>query len=136
RHLRGGVGHPGGRPGGGEEARLAGGPCRRLPGGLPQGVGPVTAPAAGLGTGTDGGVPAGGPGVRGPAPAGRPGQGRNDGAGVIRVVEAGAVVGGRRRVARTGGTQAWPERMLSSMRPATEPTTFSGCTGSSPRRRR
>ena len=27
RHLRGGVGHPRGRPGGGEEVRLAGGPC-------------------------------------------------------------------------------------------------------------
>ena len=38
RHLRGGVGHPRGRPGGGEEARLAGGPARRLPGGLPQGA--------------------------------------------------------------------------------------------------
>ena len=84
RHLRGGVGHPRGRPGGGEEVRLAGGPARRLPGGLPQGAGPVAAPAAGLGTGTDGRVPAGGPGVREPAQAGRPGQGRNDGAGGVR----------------------------------------------------
>jgi hypothetical protein len=32
--------------------------------------------------------------------------------------------------------QTWPERMLSSMRPASERTTFSGFTGSLPRRSR
>ena len=52
------------------------------------------AAAAGLGTGTDGGVPAGGPGFRGPAPAGRPDAGGGDRAGGVGRVEAGVVVGG------------------------------------------
>src|SRR5262249_51835822 len=80
--------------------------------GRPQGAGPVSAPAAGLGTGIDGGATASGPGVRGPSPAGQPRQGRKDRARGLRAVEAGAVVGGRYGMRklndRRGGFSTWP----------------------------
>jgi hypothetical protein len=61
--------------------------------------------AAGLGTGTRGGVPASGARLRGVAQAGRPGQGgRRDGAGGVGAVQPRTVVGGRRvRVSARAG---------------------------------
>ena len=63
------TGDPRRRPGRRQETRLGGGGTGGVPVDLSQGAGPEHAPAAGLGTGTDGGLPAGDPGVRGPAPA-------------------------------------------------------------------
>src|SRR3982750_3013901 len=68
RHVRGPDGGPGGRPGRWTGVRLGGGGPGGVPVGLPQGAGPVTTAPAGVGTGTAGGVPAGGAGVRGPTP--------------------------------------------------------------------
>src|SRR5579884_4547175 len=86
------MGNAGGRRGRGQEVWLEGGSSRCLPGNLPQRTRHVPTPTPGLGTGTDGRLPACHPRFRGPASAGRSNEGRNHRPRRFRVAQAGTVV--------------------------------------------